>query len=178
MAIFHQAENVIMKRSTNIIMYENFVVTNLWNRLLLSGSRIFKTVIFYVASALSSLNEALYHKFYNVLMSIHTFFLWFMHILNTFYLKQKKICLQFFFHILIKFFFGCIIDHKKILKRRVENLFHWKLARNTIFNEHCWCSCPMCVKSRRCSVPRATVYYIYMVITRRWHIENMIKIWL
>ena len=48
----------------------------------------------------------------------HTFFLLFVHILNTqyfsIYLKQKKFCIPNFLQILIKFSFGCIINiHKK-----------------------------------------------------------------
>ena len=57
MTIFYQAENIIMERFTYIIMYGNFVVTNLRNDdlkykpLRYSGARILKNVIFYVASA-------------------------------------------------------------------------------------------------------------------------------
>ena len=44
-------------------------------------------------------------------------------------------------HILIKFFFGCIIDIKRNSKRSDENLLHWKLTSNwmyfyALFNEY------------------------------------------
>ena len=48
MAIFHQAENIIMER------FMNLVVTNLLNRWPFSGTKILKTIIFYVASEVSS----------------------------------------------------------------------------------------------------------------------------
>ena len=67
-----------------------------------------------------------------------------MHILNTqlhsIYLNQKKIWFPVFFHILIKFFFGCIID---ILLTNNRMQFY------ALFNEHCRCTCPMRVKSQR-----------------------------
>ena len=79
-----------------------------------------------------------------------------MHISNTqlhsIYLKQKKESVsQLFYHILIEFFFRCIIDpQKKISKRSDESLLHW-IHVYALFNEHCWYSCPMYVKSRRYS---------------------------
>ena len=49
-------------------------------------------------------------------MGIHTFFLLFVHMLNTqlysMYSKKNSVS-QFFFHSLTKFFFGCIIDMQK-----------------------------------------------------------------
>ena len=62
-------------------------------------------------------------------------------------------------HVLNKFFFGCIIDiQKKIKKERRE---HASLKADkqlnafyALFSEYCWCSWPMCVKRQRWPAPR------------------------
>ena len=68
------------------------------------------------------LNEAWYHVYNVGLISIHNFYLILVHILNTqlhsIYLKQKNSVSQFFFDILIKFFFGCIIDVQKNFEKK------------------------------------------------------------
>ena len=96
-----------------------------YNHLKCSGTRILKTVIFYIASALSSQPiikwSLVWQHRHDVLMNIYTFFLLFVHILNTqfysIYLKQKKSISEFFFHILIQFCFGCIMDIQKKFKK-------------------------------------------------------------
>ena len=101
-----------------------------------SDTRILKTVIFYVVRTHlrgQLLNEAKYDNFYNVfLMSIYTFFLLFVHVLNSqfhsIYLKQKKIC------------FPVFLPHFN--SSLTSNWMHFYAP----FKEHCWCSCVICVK--------------------------------
>ena len=86
------------------------------------------------------------------IMSFQWVFTFFYYHLYSIYLKQNNSISQCFLYILIKLFLGCIIDIQKIGKRSDEILFHWKLTSNWMhfygfnFNEHCWCSCTMCVK--------------------------------
>ena len=66
-----------------------------------------------------------------------------------------------------------IWNTKQILKISDNNLLHWKLSRNwnniyALFNEHFWCSCPMCVKYRRCSAPGGHVNYFLLRIIYYW----------
>ena len=42
-------------------------------------------------------------------------------------------------------------DLKLLLSKLTSNWMHIY----ALFNERCWCSCPMCVKNRRCSTPRS-----------------------
>ena len=62
-------------------------------------------------------------------------------------------------HILIKFFFGCITDIQTNFKKMRQEppslkAFTQRNAFLPFFYKHCWCSWPICVKSRRWSSPK------------------------
>ena len=115
---------------TYIITYENFVVTVKYNRLKYSGTRIFKTIIPYVASTLSSQPIIEWSIVWQVLADrfneYSNFFLLFVHILNTelhsMYLKKKNLFPRFFTHI-NNIFLGIQLKHKKFQKEAKRTCF-------------------------------------------------------
>ena len=69
---------------------------------------------------------------------------------------------------------GVYLKYKKISKRNDKNLLHWKLIKfcmhfNVLFNEYCWRSCPVCVKSLRLSSPEGHWYLCFIQERRDLH---------